>query len=90
MGVWGKEGTKGVVEGELNLLKKLLAWFALSRLPDVSLSFSFILVMFFIPLQTSLILFCSTVLSTVVVLASPQHLSEFMLNSPSVPLCLQT
>ena len=57
VGVWGAGGVGGVAGGELNLLKNWLNWFALSRLPDVCLSFPFIPVMFFIPVHTSLTLF---------------------------------
>ena len=58
VGVWGAGGAGGVAGGELQLLKNWLNWFALSRLPDVCLSSPFIPVMFFIPVHTSLILFC--------------------------------
>ena len=65
MGVWGAGGVEGgLAGGELNLLKKWLNWFALSRLPDVCLSLPFIPVMFFIPVHTSLTLFCWSLASS--------------------------
>ena len=73
-GVWWSGGVGEKTEGcELNLLKKLFSLFALSRLP-----LALHLMICFIPVYTSLTLFCWSLASSFLLYVSLQALSIFL------------